>query len=366
VTGEKMKTIQFKTSNESLKPEETSVFSGQLQKYKVDNAIWDIYNSFLQSSSPFSKPRVLRAYQGQSLVGVLFYVVCYGTGKSLFKNSSLAGMVDILKIPIHVWIRQGICADIMSNHGFVADGYDYQNIISGMLGHLRQTSPCLVVTDLAENAYLHKGARNFPYTKEGAISLEGMSSIDDYLSDHSNLRKKLRKFTKDGGSIEIRAGSLDPGTMEIVRKCVLATMERSVIRTPFQDHFPTIILQTCCLNSDRIVHFIARMNGQFLGYHTFIHTGKGLRLIHGAFDRTLETTQHSYENIITAAADYALKHGLEIVYFGPIMNETKNRLMNMAFESKVYLYCSNPVLRLILPFLYGRSRMQAKKFLEFS
>jgi hypothetical protein len=53
-------------------------------------------------------------------------------------------------------------------------------------------------------------------------------------------------------------------------------------------------------------------------------------MIHGAFDRSLETTQHSYENIMTAAADYAIQHGLEIVHFGPIMNETKRRLMKIA------------------------------------
>jgi hypothetical protein len=361
-----VESLRFVVSTEKLLPEEMRLFSSQLQTYKVDSAIWDIYNSFLQSSSPVSKPRILRAYNGQNLAGALFYIVCSGTGKSLFKNSFLASMVDALKIPIHVWIRQGICADIMSNHGFVADGYEQEPIIPSMLGYLLRISPCLVVTDLAENAYLHKGARRFPYTKEGAINLEGMNKIDDYLSDHSNLRRKLKKFVKDGGTIEIHVGDFDKDTLEIVRKCVLATMEKSVIRTPFQDHFPAIILQSCCLKSDRIISFIARMNGQFLGYHTFIQTGSGLRLIHGAFDRTLETTQHSYENIMTAAADYAIKQGLEIVHFGPIMNETKNRLMNKAFDTNVYLYCNNPLLKITLPYLYSRSRMQSKEFLEFS
>ena len=274
-------------------------------------------------------------------------------------------MIDIVKTPVHIWIRQGICADIISNHGFVANGYDQETIIPGLLNYLKKVSPCLFVTDLSKNASLHKGAKSFPYTKEGAISLEGMRSIDDYIVNHNNLKRKLRKFEKDGGTIEVHKGDFDKETLELVQKCFLSTIEKSVIRTPFQDHFPTMVLQTCCLKSDRMIHFIARLNGQFLGYHTFIQTGKSLRMIHGAFDRTLKTTQHSYENIITAAADYAIKQKLEIVHFGPIMNETKNRLMNRSFQANIYLYCRNPVYRVFIPFLYRRSSMNAKELRNF-
>lgn len=271
-----------------------------------------------------------------------------------------------MKIPIYVWVRQGVCADILSNPGFVADGFDYKQTISSILEYLRKISPCLTVIDSAENAFLHQGTKVFPYPKDGVITLEGMGDIEEYLNIHSNLKKKVRKFTKDGGIIETRNGAFNKEMLDVIEKCILATMSKSVIRTPFQDHFPTMILQTCYLNSDRMVHFIARMNQQFLGYHSFIHTGSSLRLVHGAFDRTLDTTQHSYENIMTAATDYAIRRGLKTVYFGPVMNETKNRLMNQTIPTNVFLSCNNPLYKMLIPFLYEKSRMQAKEFIRFS
>jgi hypothetical protein len=358
--------MQFSVSSDCLTSDEKQVFMGCLQRLNIDTAVWDIYDSFLQSKSSFSKPYILRAFDGQKLAGVIYFIVCYGTGKSLFKNPLLSSMTNIMKIPVYVWVRQGICADILSNPGFVSDGFDYQQTISNILQYLRKVSPCLTVTDSAENAPLYRGTKTFPYPKDGIITLEGMRTIEDYLDSHSNLKRKVRKFVKDGGSIEIHKGAFDRETIVVIEKCILATMSKSVIYTPFQDHFPTMILQTCYLNSNQIVNFVARMNNQFLGYHTFIQTGTGLRLVHGAFDRTLDTTQHSYENIITAAAEYAINNGLKAVYYGPVMNETKNRLMNLTIPTNVYLTCNILLYKLLIPFLYGRSSMQAKEFVKFS
>lgn len=358
--------LNFSVSINPIGPDEQSAFSTFLHRRGLDAAIWDVYNSFLNSSSPVSHPRVLRAYDNDRIAGLLLYIVCRQTGRCLFDNPLLASLCDSVRVPVYLWIRQGVCADVFSNPGFVADGYEETATLSAMLAFLKKKAPYLYVTDYLENAPLHPDARRFSYVKEGAISLSGIGSIHDFLAGHKNLKRKLRTFVNKGGEIVVHQGALDPQMLEIIRNCVDATVEKSVIHSPFQDHFSNMVIDTCRIPSDRILHFFARRNGRVLGYHSFLQTGDGLRMIHGAFDRSLDSTYHAYENIMVAAASHALNHGLDMVHFGPIFNETKRRLVNRSFPINVFLYSNNFFLRTAFPALYAGSKLQSKKLATFS
>ena len=108
-----------------------------------------------------------------------------------------------------------------------------------------------------------------------------------------------------------------------------------------------------------------RMNGDLLGYHSFVQTGKGLRMLHGAFDRTRRTTHHCYENLIIHTVGYAIGNGLEAVHFGPVLNVTKQRMMNRFGKTRLYFYSNNPVIRFLFRLIFPHSRMQSKGLLAF-
>jgi hypothetical protein len=48
----------------------------------------------------------------------------------------------------------------------------------------------------------------------------------------------------------------------------------------------------------------------------------------GAFDRTRHTNYHVYENLIMTTIHHALEHGLQSIYYGMVVNETKAKMMS--------------------------------------
>jgi hypothetical protein len=91
-----------------------------------------------------------------------------------------------------------------------------------------------------------------------------------------------------------------------------------------------------------------------------------IRCLTGAFNRNLTTTHHAYENMIIRVVGFAIEHGIQTVYFGPVLNETKRRMMNRFIPTQLYISSSQTwLLRLFMPIL-NISRMQSKKLLEFS
>lgn len=361
-----MSTYSYTISNVQLSLEEKSAFSSHLNTLGVDEAIWHVYDCFLASESHCSKPRLIRAMVDDNLAGVAYFIICSATGATLFKNAVMAKLVDALRIPSYLWLRQGICADLMANPGFVANGYDHDEVICGIMEYLKKKASSLFITDLASEERFHKNAKIFPYTKEGGVSVVGMSSSADYVAQHANIKRKIKAFVNKGGTVDMVCGPPDSETCDRLLHCVRATMDASFIHTPFQELFPTLIEESCRIQSDRIVYAVPRMKGEIIGYHAFVRTGRGLRLLHGAFDRTRKTTHHAYENIMIEAAGFAIQEGLDEVHFGPIMNETKRRMMNVAHKTNIYFQSNNPINRLLLPFLYRRSSMQNEKLLAFS
>lgn len=361
-----MDKFQHDISSNMLTWDERSSFSSCLGHYGIDETVWDVYECFLRSSSSVTRPSIMRAFHNGELAGAAFFFICHAGGRTLFRNPLLAAAVNLTRMPSYIWFRQGICADLMANPGFFADGYDGHSILSGMINHLRKKALSLFITDLTGNEAYYLGAKRFPYVKEGAVSVKGKRDVSEYVEEHGKLKRKLKTFSKKGGTIEVLKGALDQKTRTDLLRCVRSTIKSSFVHTPFQDHFPTMIEESCCIPSERLLSVIARLDGNFVGYHTFVRTGRGMRMLHGAFDRGRDSLYHAYENIIVRSAEHAIREGLEAVYFGPIMNETKRRMMNMTEKTEIFFSSNNPLVRSVLPVLYSRSSMQSAKLLAFS
>ncbi|NIA15707.1 MAG: GNAT family N-acetyltransferase, partial [Nitrospiraceae bacterium] len=321
-----------------LSREERDVFAGYLSRHGLDEAIWDVFECFTQVGTRMTQPRVLRAHDGGRLVGVAFMARCRAWSGAVFANRLLQQGLDLFGIPACVWIRVGFCAEILANPGFVADGCDYAEVIGAMIDYLRKHSYGTIIIDHAEDEGLHSGSMKYPYVCDGVVPVDGMRTAQDYIDQHRNIKRKIKAFTNKGGTIEVVRGALPEALLDTLGRCMTATVARSVIHAPFQDSFIDVTARTCQCPSENLVHFIAWMNGEMLGYHTFVQTGRGLRMLHGAFDRERRTTYHCYENIIIDTVRFAIEHGLEAVYFGPVMNETKRRMMVQFGKSTLHFY----------------------------
>ena len=349
-----------------LSLEERGVFAGYLSRHGLDGAIWDVFECFTQVGSRRTKPRVLRAYDGDRLVAAAFMARCGAWSGAVFGNRMLQQGLDLVGIPAYIWIRVGFCAEVLANPGFVADGYDEDKVVGAMIAYLRRHAYGTIIVDHAENERMHSTPMKYPYVRDGVIPLAGMRTAQDYVDQHRNIKRKVKAFTNKGGTIEVVRGALPETLFENLGRCMKATVARSVIHAPFQDSFVDVTARTCQCPSENLVHFIAWMNGDMLGYHTFVQTGRGLRMLHGAFDRERPTTHHSYENIIIDTVRFAIEHGLEAVYFGPVMNETKRRMMAQFGQSTLHFYSNTWIIRALFPLIFPHSRMQSKRLLAYS
>jgi hypothetical protein len=352
-------------TTEMLTPEEQGVFGGWLAANGLDDAVWDVFEAFLKASSRWTTPMVVRAFDGERIAGAAFVVRCRHWARALFSHPILHVPTDLVGLSSFIWIRVGFCAETLANPGFIADGHEEDAVVRTMLDGLCRNAYGVMVPDWASNAPLHAHGWTYPYVNDGVVDLAGMSDAQDYVLQHSNIKRKIKHFQNKGGCIDVLHGALDEELLGTVRHCVTETVKRSIIRSSFQDIFLDALTETCLCDSDRMVHFVARMNGDVLGYHSFVRSGRGLRMLHGAFDRQRRTTHHSYENLIIATVDYGIRHGLDKVHFGPVLNETKRRMMNAFGEACFYFHSSNPIIRLFFPRLFPFTNLQSKALLAF-
>jgi hypothetical protein len=355
----------FTLTDEMLSETERDRFAVYLEEQGLDDAVWDVYACFLDTENRMTKPRVLRAFRDNELVAVAFLARCRAWAGSVFKPKALAAAFDLVGIPAYMWIRVGYGAEVLANPGFFATDAPREEIAATMLRYLHRKSYGLIVIDHEDQAHLHTRVKGYPYVCDGSVHINGMVKVQDYVAEHGSIKRKIKAFENKGGTIDRVHGAIDDALFENIRHCLESTVERSVIYSPWQDNAAAMAVRTCRAESDRFVHFIARMNGDLLGYHSFVQTGNGLRMLHGAFDRTRRTTHHSYENLIIHTVGYAIDNGLESVHFGPVLNVTKQRMMNRFGKTRLYFYSNNPVIRFFFRLIFPYSRMQSGKLLAF-
>lgn len=219
---------------------------------------------------------------------------------------------------------------------------------------------------MAENARLFPGAVKLRYPDNGVIETKDYKDIKEYLGSHKNLKKKIRHYRKYGGSVEIFKGKLD-GSLQIeFKNSVLTTSRRSLFKLPYQENYANMCVSSAQITNGRILHFVCRSEKEFYGYHTFIEFKDQLCCMNGAFNRSLPTTHHAYENMIYRSVEYAIEHGLSKIHYGPVLNETKKRMMGKFIPTQLYLYSSVPGMVKLASPLLKKTRLLNKKMMEYS
>ena len=88
--------------------------------------------------------------------------------------------------------------------------------------------------------------------------------------------------------------------------------------------------------------------------------------MNGAFNRELSSTHHAYENMIYRTVEYSTNEGIQEIHYGPVLNETKKRMMGRFIPTRLYLCTSISLLARIAGPLLKHTRLQSHKMSEFA
>ena len=124
-------------------------------------------------------------------------------------------------------------------------------------------------------------------------------------------------------------------------------------------------MESAAIQNESVVHFICKSEEEFFGYHSFVRFETQLRCLNGAFNRELPSTHHAYENMILKVVDYASQSGIEKIFFGPVLNETKRRMMHEFLPNRIYFTSNNWLLRKLFPIVLKNSRMMNRGLKQF-
>jgi hypothetical protein len=356
----------FDFSTRFLSPEETSLFSSYLNTMHLDAHIWNIFAGLFRSATKATQPYMLRAYENTHLCGAAILIKCTQYGRALFDNPWLIKIFDLTHFPFYMWLKYGCCMDMLSNPGFAVEPEKAGEIFSAMADYLRQRTLLTVITDYCEKASLYPHAGILPFMPHGLVATSGMRSLQDFTGAHKNIKKRLNSFKNNGGDIDILHGAVDEPTLAAMKRCFMATAGKSSVYLPYQDLYLQSALAISTLPADYVYHFIARKDGELLGYQAAIKTGSRLNALHGAFDRERETNYYAYDNLIVKMTEFAIQEGLESVDFGSILNITKQRLMNQSIAMSYYLFSKYALAQWLLVRFFKFTKSQGKEQMKFA
>jgi hypothetical protein len=349
--------LSFSLTSDPIIPAEQSVFADDLARLGVNESVWGIFNSVLETSTLYSTPLTLRGYSDGALAGISLIYECKKTGQSFF-DPPLSTLYDMPGLPTFIWLRYGVTVDHFANPGFVAKTMDREQFVEQAITYLLQQYMVGNVVEYAASP-TRGNAVKFPFADTGLIDVSELASLDDFTSRGKNLKRKLKKFRNKGGEIQLIEGSM-PSFLRDAALNAFETLDYPV-RTPFQDNYLNMANAGMSLDSPDMVHFVALLEGEYVGHQSFCRAGDQIHCQAGAFDRRRKSTYHAYENIIVTSVEYALDQDLWRIDYGPVLNETKAKLMTRFIQCENRTYVRYRPMAAALPLLIGRSKLSPER-----
>jgi hypothetical protein len=355
----------FELSGQFISEKEREIFRDFLKFYSIDEGVWKIFECLFKTKANGTVPLLLKVYEKSDLAGAAIILRCSKYGRSLYNNKLLAGFCDFLSIPFYLWIKFGCCMDMMSNPGFVRDPAKSDLIYRAIAKYLGKHSLMTMVNDFATNSDLYPNSIRLPALPHALIDTSRFKEIGDYVKLHKNIRRKYQIFKNNGGSFHIEQNVLETSDIEMVKRCFLSTAENSVFYLPYEDLYLNSALLTSSTPINNVVYFVARLNGEFIGYQAAIKTGDYLNALHGAFDRNRPTTFHAYDLLFVEMAHFAIDHNLKLIDVGAVLNTTKQRMVNCTRPMSYYMLSRNSLMRWIFQMVTKYSKIQGREQMRF-
>jgi hypothetical protein len=355
----------FELTDQFIPEKERAIFRDFLQFYGIDEGVWKIFESLFNSKTKGTVPLLVKVYENSDLEGAAIILRCSRYGSSLYDNKLIAGFCDLLQIPFYLWIKFGCCMDMMSNPGFVRDPAKSSLINSAIADYLGKHSWMTMINDYTTNSDLYPDAIKLPALPHALIDTSTMTEIGDYVNQHKNIRRKYQIFKKNGGTFQFINNVLEAQDIETVRKCFVSTAEKSVFYLPYEDLYLNSALLTSSTPINNVIYFIARLNGEFIGYQAAIKTGKCLNALHGAFDRNRPTTYHAYDLLFVEMTQYAIEHDLKLIDVGAVLNITKQRMVNCTRPMSYFMLSRRSIILRIFYMITKHSKIQGQEQIRF-
>jgi hypothetical protein len=350
--------LTFTISGDPITPDEQAVFDADLDELNVDHGIWDVFNTVLETGTDYSKPYVLRGYDGSRLAGLAIVYECRKTGETLF-DPPMSTLMNLPGMPSFVWIRYGITVDQCANPGFVAEGIDRRAFVEQSVQFLLSKYLMGNVVDYDAPSANLEGAVVVPFADFGVVEVDGLDSTDEFLRRGKNLRRKLKKFRNKGGAVRVIEGPM-PDELRSPAIEAFDTLDIPFY-SPFQDNYTNMAEAVTSMDATHMVHIVATLEGQYAGHQSFCQSGNGLHCQSGAFDRRHHTTYHAYENIIVESVQYLFDNDLSRIDYGPVLNETKKKLMT-GFIPVVNRVCTRyRTMAKAMPLIMNRSKISPER-----
>jgi len=355
----------FELSEKFISSEERTIFKDFLQFYGINDGIWKVFECLFDAKTKETVPLLLRVYENSDLAAIAIIIRCSKYGRSLYDNKLLAGFCDLLQIPFYLWIKFGCCMDMMSNPGFVRDPSKLNLIYSAMSGYLGKHSWMTMINDYAANSILYPNAVILPALPHALIDTSAMTEISEYVRLHKNVKRKYQIFRQNGGTFHIVHNTLETQDIQSLKKCFISTAEKSVFYLPYEDLYLNSALLTSSTFINNVIYFIARLNGEFIGYQAVLKTGNYLNALHGAFDRNRPTTYHAYDLLFVEMTQYAIEHDLKLIDLGAVLNTTKQRMVNCTRPMSYFMLSKKPIIQRIFYMITKHSKIQGRDQMRF-
>jgi hypothetical protein len=355
----------FDLSETYLTDQEIDLFHDCLAENELEQNVWRVFDALFQSATKHTKPLLLKVYESDVLCGLTVIIECTKYGKAMFKNRLMAAFFDGLGIPLLLWVKIGCCMDMLSCPGLVRDPSRTNEIHAAMARFLESQSSAIIIMDYSSNGSLYPQATTLPCLPHALIDTSQMSRIEDFAGLHKNISRKMRKFSNKGGTYQIERNSFPKEYLSDLEKCFNSTADKSVMYLPYQDLYLESAKTTGLKNIPEVYYFIAKLNGEFIGYQAAVKTGKYLNGLHGAFDRERGSNFHAYDILFVKMAEFAIEHGLHTIDLGVVVNVTKAKMVNKTIEMTYYLLSKSALFRWFLSRLLRVTRMQSEEQLKF-
>lgn len=255
--------------------------------------------------------------------------------------------------------------DMLSNPGFVKDPDKADEVFQAMATYLKKNNVLSIINDYSDNKRLYSNASMLPALPHALVNCSHFSSVDEYLNDHKNIKRKLRVFKNKGGDYKRIANQLSREQKSSMKKCFLSTVEKSVFYLPYQDLYLSAALETSATHIDEAYYFVATLNNEFIGYQAAVKTGNHLNALHGAFDRQLKTTYQAYDILFVKMTEFAIEHNLTLIDFGAVLNETKRKMINKRIDMSYFIMSKYTLIQWFFNLLLSFTKIQSKQQLKF-
>lgn len=357
-----MSRFAFTLTGETTRPDERHGLAGGLAASGLDDTVWPVLDAMARTGTPYTTPKVLRAFVDGRLAGLAYILECRRFGRCFF-DEPLASVVNMAPLPMFYWTRNGTLVDSHANAGFVATGVDRDAFYEAAIRYLTGRYLYGSVIDYAASpaAGPHASSALFDC---GHFRLDEGWRVDAFLDRRGSLRRKLNKFRNKGGTVEILRGAMPPGVLAEAMACYATLKPLALL--PFQDNYVPMSAATASVASDRLVHVVCRLDGALAGYHSFVLSGHSMHCLSGAFDRTRHSTFHAYEALIVESLRFAIEQGVRDIDYGAVLNETKARMMGAFSRTELRIYSRFAAVRSAMRLVVGRSKVRPETFAAFT